>query len=608
MKKKIYSEDDAFAELGEQRSKPDILVGQHSLPFMFLTPDEFEILIYLLIRRENIKKEKSVYYYGKTGDKGRDIIIERKDGTVDLIQCKHYERNVGVGVIRAELSKLFCNVFDRTIAPRPDVVIFYVSSDLTSDAIDLVRSKDDWRKIAFSAMNDHIGKTPSRELMTFAESWWPETSYETGLSTTERLRKHSDLVDEFFVREKVVTGDIKELKNEISIVDDSVEFLTGVIASNAEKGLRKLIEDAEEKNPNLSFTVLSEAGRTTLEVKAKKDRMAVKVGILTFPNTELGKVGAEKLENGMSEGRQVELLEGEFIWEPTLKTSLVKGYVGGITKLILSPTVPKFKVPVRVVTTSEDKVDAVIDLTYLELIRIGRKEIEYRIWSGALAAEFKIVHYYGRKPNVFGLRPNFGRIPPRRVLPTIDLLISMTRKGQLQIISLEDNSTLITVELQIRSEEINDEKLSKAKKLLGWLDTINNEFGLDLRYPDVVNHDTSRVAELIALAIKKGTIAEKVPNGVLQLWPTKKDLVLLLVIWKDSGPTSFEYKNTKPYYLLGKKLDTDEEITVLENVFPTEGLSTLEKRLQPIEDSQEVEVNVICSRIIHIFSKWSKDS
>ncbi len=57
------------------------------------------------------------------------------DGKFRLIQCKRYGRNVDVAVIRGELAKICCNVFHGVYPESPDEVVFYVASDLTSDAL-----------------------------------------------------------------------------------------------------------------------------------------------------------------------------------------------------------------------------------------------------------------------------------------------------------------------------------------------------------------------------------------------------------------------------------------------------------------------------------------
>lgn len=81
MKRNIVKDDtDARADLGTARTKPEWREARHSLPFHELSADEFEIFCFLLLRKEH--PGETIYYYGKTGDAGRDVIHKQPDGRV----------------------------------------------------------------------------------------------------------------------------------------------------------------------------------------------------------------------------------------------------------------------------------------------------------------------------------------------------------------------------------------------------------------------------------------------------------------------------------------------------------------------------------------------
>lgn len=129
---KFNGESAAREDLGTSRTKPGWLERQHALPFHELSPDEFEVFCYLLLRREN--PDEDIWYYGKTGDAGRDIVWNKKDGTLELIQCKRYQQSVGPSNIQSELAKLYTNIHNQIIPERPDIVTSYVVPDLTATA------------------------------------------------------------------------------------------------------------------------------------------------------------------------------------------------------------------------------------------------------------------------------------------------------------------------------------------------------------------------------------------------------------------------------------------------------------------------------------------
>jgi hypothetical protein len=127
-----------MADLGAPPGRPPWLERQHALQFGALSPDEFEVFSFLLVLREH--HGDKVLYFGKAGDQGRDIMWEEVGGFVTLIQGKRYAANVGIGENRAELAKLFANVFTEAIPVKPDRVVFYVAVDLTAPAQDLIAS------------------------------------------------------------------------------------------------------------------------------------------------------------------------------------------------------------------------------------------------------------------------------------------------------------------------------------------------------------------------------------------------------------------------------------------------------------------------------------
>jgi hypothetical protein len=208
----ISSEEDALQELGVPLSQPHWLEGDISLPLDRLSWEEFEVFCYLLLRREHPGEE--VVYYGKTADLGRDIVHRRRDGGIDLVQCKHYSGNVTLRIVRADLAKLFTNIHRGVIPERPSRISFYVTPDLTSPARDLL-SRERWLEAAEEALTDHLGAAPSADLIEFARTWWPAEGIhaEPATSLSERAEQHEDLVEKFFRIRKVIDGSLADVRN-----------------------------------------------------------------------------------------------------------------------------------------------------------------------------------------------------------------------------------------------------------------------------------------------------------------------------------------------------------------------------------------------------------
>ncbi len=202
MRQRIQGVVAARGDLGVGRSYPPWLERGHSLPFGMLSDDEFEVFCYLLLVREHPTDE--IYYYGKTGDGGRDIVHHHANGTVDLIQCKRYATNVGIGEVRGELAKLCVNLHAGLIPTSFHRVVFYVATDLSAPAQDLLTSSKRWQKVAAKSLREHLRAAPAPNLCEFVKTWRPVFARETGLRLTARATKHADLVDEFFAVRKVV--------------------------------------------------------------------------------------------------------------------------------------------------------------------------------------------------------------------------------------------------------------------------------------------------------------------------------------------------------------------------------------------------------------------
>jgi hypothetical protein len=201
----IDSEEGARADLGPIETQPSWRENDLAPPFTSLESDKFEIFSYLLLRGEY--PSERIFYYGKTRDGGRDILRPQSSQGCELIQCKCYEGNVGIGEIRKELAKLYTNVFHEVIPDRPQCVTFYVSQDLTAPAKDLLRNQNLWIKAAKDALREHLGHEPEPGLLDFARTWWPgspEIGWQSKIDLAERLKRQPELRDEFFRVKKVI--------------------------------------------------------------------------------------------------------------------------------------------------------------------------------------------------------------------------------------------------------------------------------------------------------------------------------------------------------------------------------------------------------------------
>jgi hypothetical protein len=229
----VSDADAARIDLGSSRSRPEWRERLHYPPFHELSPDEFEVFCFLLLLKEH--PSDRIYYYGKTGDRGRDI-IHLRGGKVRLIQCKRFtSSNAGVGEIREELAKLCAHSLWGDLPEPPDEVMFYIVPDVTSDAADLIRQQSVWREVAPKALHAFLKRDPYPKELTHAHGWWPEPDYVAALSLTERARKFSELIEEFFGVRKVIEGMVADVeavvRRELQPIKDAVASLQPLVSS-----------------------------------------------------------------------------------------------------------------------------------------------------------------------------------------------------------------------------------------------------------------------------------------------------------------------------------------------------------------------------------------
>jgi hypothetical protein len=187
------------------RTMPPWLSGK-DLPFKLLRSDEFEDFCFAFLRKKHRNCEV-VQYGGGGGDKGRDIVVTCAGEAPVIYQCKHYAETVGVGEVRQELAKLFCNVFAKAIPP-PERYVFLVSTRLSSHAQDLIGSQNLWQEIAEDALTAHLKSSPSFDLVNFAKQWWPDIKTVPGNELSEHASGYTSIVEKFFRLEKVIVEDV----------------------------------------------------------------------------------------------------------------------------------------------------------------------------------------------------------------------------------------------------------------------------------------------------------------------------------------------------------------------------------------------------------------
>lgn len=609
---KHIGEDAARKDLGTPPCKIGWLESQHSLPFQFLSPDEFEIFCYLLLLREN--PGENIYYYGKTGDAGRDIIRHRRDGSVELVQCKRYQNNVGLPEIKTEIAKLFANLDNKTITEKPNQVTFYVVPDLTAPAQDLIDHHSKWIEIAETSLTAYLKKEPPVQLLQFANSWWPELHKETALNLTERARKHPDLIEEFFSYKKVIDSNEPKLdtileqgKNTNSQLDEIrtlIETLRLDLQpsrnANAPDDLQEFLSyefltKSEQENPGLSFTMQRSTQETVLIIQSKPGGGSGTYGTLSFPNTAAGRQGQQKFKIFEEQGRDIrlELGEYEWTWAPTLSLLEMQGDLE-------IRAVPQPEISVSLECLQDGEVVASVEFTNFRFVRLGTHEIEFCVKGGHLAGLITAVVSFQNKPLTFNLAANLGCVKPDKAKRTLQLLLALLHGGKLQIKSLASDAPL-SIGSIVNNIHLREEQLEEYIRLLDYLIKINREFALDLRYPKIFDADAENKAKLIVSAIEHGQV--EYSRGIIWFNDRRQDALELIKRLRTGEPLQLAV-DERNYPLLGQALPMGKSRIVFQNIFPIDGLPALEQAVQDLGESDKLQIALQYDRAIESFLRW----
>jgi hypothetical protein len=603
-RKTVEKEEDALIEIGVERTQPPWMEGAVCLPFSGLTPDEFEVLCFLLLKRE--QGTDRVFYYGKTGDGGRDVVVRLADNGVRYIQCKHYSGTVGIGDVRAELAKLFCNVHSGTIPDQPERLDFYVTTDLSAPAQDLLDNRDKWLEVAEAALEEHLGKKPAAALIQLAKSWWPEFGRSSGHELSDRIRKHQDLVDQFFSFKKVIEGSIDDVKPILRSLGEQIAQLqvsADASRENAPAETAELLRRMEAANQGLAFSVNVNAAGTTVFSVSPRAGASVEVGQLKFPTGPKGDAGKEKLLELIDYGRQVRFEEGEFEWVSALKALPHLQGEKLFHVLELRPQIPRQPIAVEISCGEGTDSEIVIRYTRGRLLRIGRKEMELSFQGGELAGSVNLVLGFSGAPNRITYNQDLSSGPARAARATLDLLAAISEQRFITIRSIDFASPLVGF---MPGPELAAEKqrLQNSLGIARMLERLAAKFNADLRYPEGdVEPGWVREVELAFAAIEAGRVSEPVPGNVLTMPMPKGEAERLLDLWEQNCPATIEGANSLPVQVSGTVLPLGERRLVLENAEPVGGLDEF-RSLVSATTEPTLTATLAVSRLIHEFPQY----
>jgi len=166
-----------------QSSAPPITRTTHALPFDELSPRDFERLCLWLVQREGYERAEHLGAAG--GEQGRDVVAWR-EGARWAFQCKRVRR-FGPRDALAEVDKVLALPEDQ----RPAGLVFLVTCDVSARTRQRARAR-----CAEKEMECHF---------------W------TGSELDEKVKRHPEIVEEFFRADQGSTTQVIEVKDGTAI-------------------------------------------------------------------------------------------------------------------------------------------------------------------------------------------------------------------------------------------------------------------------------------------------------------------------------------------------------------------------------------------------------
>ena len=275
------------------------------------------------------------------------------------------------------------------------------------------------------------------------------------------------------------------MNNTVSLLEQVRDLQLG----GALKGTNELVKQAELMNPGLKIEARSLGNEGThVLISATPDAVGADIGTLRFSGDKPLTVGLAKFRQALDEGRPVTLEPGEFEWESAVKFPEALAMGQDNFRMTFAPSTPNVDIPVRIVCNGIDDRSVVIDYALYRLVRQGRTETEIEVSRGNLAGTISFVD---KKDSTQKVSADIAldSQSPGKVLRSLELLELIRAGANITVIPLEHEAPLIYG----RCNQVSPLELRYVKQLLGWLETVNRAYKLDLRHSETIDTETKKL-------------------------------------------------------------------------------------------------------------------
>lgn len=424
------------------------------------------------------------------------------------------------------------------------------------------------------------------------------------------------------VPQNILVKAIAQYKAAISRVENNTEEILEILKSGRISvqprqedllpNIAEILKKAEADNNGVKFSVshLDSDGNVTIKLIPTPEADNLNIGKVIFPNTQAGNFGRIKLISAMEKGESVYLEADEYVWESSITFPVIGKPPLQSGGLHISREIPNITIPVRLEIAPEGQPPVTVNMTYMTIIRFGTKELELQLKGGQLVGEIKLVSNLQKEKTVFtyeGVSPS--TVNAVQLKKNYLMHSAFLYESKFKIIALDNEKVILEDFSNDIKSSLTKDYFDIAIRFLDILIKINQEIGIDLRFPKVINDDLFKVALYLDNVFTNGMI--EIGGGETTYIYEKSEAIELLdsIIYsiKNGMSPILQIPNPKTIFFLEQEILFSDAILILVNVSLVKSIHEFEQEINLLSDGEEIDVLLKYEQAIRCFPKWVPD-
>ena len=234
---------------------------------------------------------------------------------------------------------------------------------------------------------------------------------------------------------------------------------------------------------------------------------------------------------------------------------------------------------------------------------IDKKKSIFRIEGDQFAGELNFEFEIGSPTGTIKFILSPSDYTAGVALETYRFIDCLESGAELKVKEVEQKRVLLYGGSESLPENSKSVASTDDMELLGWLITINNEYGKDIRYPEDPSTFEVANAEHLAIAIRHGKYREKPPDGMYQCY-LNKDILSKLIDALSNEPNDFTLSVPTKMKVGEYEFDAGMTHIGLENAQFDEDLQKVRDICESWKDDKCGVIAFKCDWVFYAHEKW----